>query len=184
MFAVDEAHYLADRIPDSTLVLLDGEDHFVSGDPQQILDAVEPFVAAVSTTESSSALAAVTAPVGPDVDQVVAALEDVGGRVRRAVTGGTLVLFDGPATAARAGLDAVRSAPEGRIGLTIAEVPTDGRPLRGVAIDEARTLGETAAAGEVLVGATAATLLAGSGVPLEELGRPGQSPAAFRVVST
>ncbi|MDP9220802.1 MAG: alpha/beta fold hydrolase, partial [Actinomycetota bacterium] len=44
MFQIGEAEYIAERIPGATLRLLEGSDHFVSGDPDQLLDAIEPFV--------------------------------------------------------------------------------------------------------------------------------------------
>ena len=59
MFDVGEAHYLAEHIPGAELRLLEGADHFVSGDPAQILDAVEPFIAATPVPAQHRALAAV-----------------------------------------------------------------------------------------------------------------------------
>src|SRR5690606_21980250 len=41
---VDEGRYLADRIPGARFVELDGSDHFIAVDPDQILDPVEEFV--------------------------------------------------------------------------------------------------------------------------------------------
>ncbi|MBN2623030.1 MAG: alpha/beta fold hydrolase, partial [Acidimicrobiales bacterium] len=41
---VDEGRYLADRIPGARFVELEGADHFVAVDPDQILDPVERFV--------------------------------------------------------------------------------------------------------------------------------------------
>jgi class 3 adenylate cyclase len=56
--AVEEARYLAARIPSAQLVELPGVDHFVAVEPDAILDAVEPFVRA----RGHSAPAAVAAP--------------------------------------------------------------------------------------------------------------------------
>ena len=62
LFAVEEARYIAEHIPGAQLVeLLDGDDHFVSGDPDQILDAIEPFVSGTPRPEHHLALAAVVA---------------------------------------------------------------------------------------------------------------------------
>ena len=41
---VEEGRYLADRIPGARFVELEGTDHFVGVDPDQILDPVEEFV--------------------------------------------------------------------------------------------------------------------------------------------
>jgi class 3 adenylate cyclase len=45
-FVVDvaEGRYIAERIPGARFVELEGPDHFVAVDPDQILDVVEPFV--------------------------------------------------------------------------------------------------------------------------------------------
>jgi pimeloyl-ACP methyl ester carboxylesterase len=40
----DGARYLAERIPGARLELIEGQDHFVSGDPDQLLDAIERFL--------------------------------------------------------------------------------------------------------------------------------------------
>jgi pimeloyl-ACP methyl ester carboxylesterase len=42
---VEEGRYIAGRIPGARFVELPGADHFVAIDPDQILDAVEPFLA-------------------------------------------------------------------------------------------------------------------------------------------
>ncbi|MGZ4602805.1 MAG: alpha/beta fold hydrolase [Kineosporiaceae bacterium] len=57
---VENGRYIADHIPGARLIELEGQDHFVSGDPDQILDAVEPFVTAGSGSPPSAlALAAI-----------------------------------------------------------------------------------------------------------------------------
>ena len=45
LFKVAESKYIADQVAGARFQVLDGVDHFVSGDPDQILDAVEPFLA-------------------------------------------------------------------------------------------------------------------------------------------
>ncbi len=166
LFTLPEAHYLADRIPGAVLRELDGADHFVSGDPDQILDAIEPFVSAVPRPEHHLALAAVTYPAGRESSAVAGRLVDAGGRRRHTAGGGVVVLFDGPATAVRAGLTALGQATDARLGLSIAEVAVDGGPVSGAGVDEAVRLGRDADAGELLVAATASVLLASSGVGL------------------
>jgi class 3 adenylate cyclase len=64
---VEEGRYIAERIPDARLVELEGADHFVAVDPDQILDVVEPFVRL-----RSGARAAVE-PV-PPADRVLATM--------------------------------------------------------------------------------------------------------------
>ncbi|HET9997095.1 MAG TPA: alpha/beta fold hydrolase, partial [Nocardioides sp.] len=54
---VEEGRYLADHIPGARFVELDGADHFVAVDPDQILDPVEEFVRSLeSSTPSESSL--------------------------------------------------------------------------------------------------------------------------------
>ena len=53
---------MAEQIPGARLIELDGADHFVSGNPDQILDAIEPFISATPRPEHHLALAAVVQP--------------------------------------------------------------------------------------------------------------------------
>ena len=53
------SRWMAGQIAGSTMIELDGADHFVSGNPDQILDAFEPFIAATPKPEHHLALAAV-----------------------------------------------------------------------------------------------------------------------------
>jgi pimeloyl-ACP methyl ester carboxylesterase/DNA-binding winged helix-turn-helix (wHTH) protein len=177
LFSVDEARYLADHIPGATLQLLEGRDHLVSGDPAQLLDAVEPFLAVTPTPVHRRALAAVAFAAGRHASAVTRALVDAGGRRRHTSGGDVVVLFDGPATAVRAGLETLVDGRETRIGLSVAEVAVDGGPVAGPGVDAAVWLGTVADAGQLLVTATATMLLSGSGIdlaPVEDpaLGRP------------
>jgi hypothetical protein len=169
MFSVEEAHYLAGRIPGATLVELSGTDHFVSGDPDQILDAIEPFVSAVPKPTHRFALAAVLFPTEPGTTDVVQALVEDGGRRRHTAAGDVVVLFDGPATAVRAALAAMEGDGDARLGLAIAEVAVDGGALTGQGVELAVRLGNAAAPGELLVSSTAAVLLASAEVALRPL---------------
>lgn len=169
MFSIDDAHYLADRIPDAQLELLPGDAHFVTGDPAQILDAIEPFLRSRPTSTQHTALAAVVVASVPSV-RLEADLRAAGGRVRPTSSGGTAVVFDGPATAARAGLRALATTPAASLGLAIAEVVSETVPVAGAGVDLAAALARAAAPGELLVSSTAASLLSGSGVVLEPLG--------------
>ena len=54
---VEEGRYLADRIPGARFVELEGTDHFVGVDPDQILDPVEEFVRGLgSSTPTETSL--------------------------------------------------------------------------------------------------------------------------------
>jgi pimeloyl-ACP methyl ester carboxylesterase len=178
LFSTDDAEYLAEHLPNAQLKLLDGVDHFVAGDPEQLLEAIEPFVTAQQLAQERSALAAVAVPVGDQAEQVVAALVTSGGRRRVTGSGASVVLFDGPATAVREAYAALvgRSA---RVGVSIAEVPVDGMAANGPGVDAAVTLAERAEEGQVRASAAVAMLLPASGIEL----RATDDPAAVAVVS-
>jgi pimeloyl-ACP methyl ester carboxylesterase len=167
LFPIEEGRYLAEHIPDATMVELPGDDHLPAGDPAQILDAVAPFISATPTPERHLALAAVAFPAGREASAVTRDLIEAGGRRRHTSAGDVVVLFDGPATAVRAGLATLSEDRDARIGLAIAEVAVDGGPVSDINVDLAVRLGNSASPGELLVSATAAVLLAPSSVELE-----------------
>ena len=163
------ARYLAERIPGARLELFEGEDHFVSGDPDQILDAIERFLHELPAAEPRpSALAAVVAPAGPRAGVVADGLVEAGGRRCSGPGGRPVVLFDGPATAVRAGLAQVHTA--GRLGVAIAEVPRDETELDAYGVQVAITLADKASPGSLWLTPGVRDLLAGSGVVTEPVG--------------
>ena len=98
------------------LVELDGADHFVSGDPDQILDPSSGFVAGSrGPREVPLVLAAIVAVRGERPREALQAADArPGARLRRTAVGDQdVALFDGPATAVRAGSAVLRS-PSGR----------------------------------------------------------------------
>ena len=178
LFSVDEARYLAERIPGAELHILEGADHFVAGDPEQLIDAIEPFLASHRSAPERTTLAAVVVPSGAEADEVAELLVTSGGRRRVTERGTTVVLFDGPATAVRAAYAAVagRSAT---IGVSIAEVPVEGMAANGLGVDLAVALADRGAAGEVLASAAVGLLLPASGIELAVT----DDPATFAVAS-
>ena len=165
LFHAEEARYLAERIPSATLQFLDGDDHFVAGDADQILDAIEPFLkSAPAPFVQPVALAAVVAVAGEPAAQVVDDLIGMGGRIRSMPSGRPVVLFDGPATAVRCGLSCLRAGT--RVGVSIAEVARDSPGADGPGVRIAASIAEAAAPGELWVSPAAGMLLAGSGVEL------------------
>jgi DNA-binding winged helix-turn-helix (wHTH) protein len=168
-FDAGQASYIAARIPGATLRLLPGADHLVCGDPDQLLDEIEPFVARTAAArEVPHFLAAVAAPAAAtaeEVDRVATALVGRGGSRRVTADGAVVVLFDGPATAVRAGLAALE--PGSQIGVAIDEVPREGDRADGPGVALAQRLARTAPDRQLLVSSTAQVLLSGSGVVLE-----------------
>jgi DNA-binding winged helix-turn-helix (wHTH) protein/pimeloyl-ACP methyl ester carboxylesterase len=163
---LEEARWMAGQIPGAEMVELEGDDHFVAGDPDQILDAIEPFVRSTPTPVHRMALAAVVHVAGVEAERVVEQLVAAGGRLRHAAGGEVVVLFDGPATAVRAAHAALED-DYASAGLSIAEVAVDGGPVSGQGVDEAIRLGSGAGAGQLAVTATAGVLMSSVEVLLE-----------------
>ncbi|MGZ4638438.1 MAG: alpha/beta fold hydrolase [Actinomycetes bacterium] len=182
LFRVDDARYIADRIPGAELRLLDGDDHFCAGNPDQILDAIEPFLSGLRPpVETALVLAAVVAVGGDRSDEVIAGLAVAGGRVRHDAAGRAVLLFDGPATAVRAGLAHLRG--DARLGITIAEVARDADQVGGAGVRVAVRLADSAPPGSVWVSETVGVLLSGSGVVLASAGSHDGGEPVLRIVS-
>jgi DNA-binding SARP family transcriptional activator/pimeloyl-ACP methyl ester carboxylesterase len=167
---VEESRYIAGRIPGARLVELPGADHFVAVDPDQILDAIEPFVAQLAdapaqAAEPGRALATVVAAEGPGAPP--------------------LALFDGPARAVRDALAAARrlaaAGTSARLGVHTGEVERGGGRPAGPAVEAAREVAAAAAPGEVLVTATTRDLVAGSGLAFEDRGERRQATGPRRL---
>ncbi|MET0769589.1 MAG: alpha/beta fold hydrolase, partial [Solirubrobacteraceae bacterium] len=183
---VEEGRYIAERIRDARFVELPGADHFVGVDPDQILDAVEPFIGERGTTR-----------VADDRDRVLLTLvvtETAGapalherrheivrrelarhrGRELDATRDRIVASFDGPARAVRyatAVNDAIKALGiEARTGVHTGEVEIVGGRAHGVALDSAVGAAAAAASGEVLVSQTVTDLVAGSGLEFADRG--------------
>ena len=182
-FHVEEARYLAARIPGARLELLPGDDHLVCSDPDQILDPIEDFLTRPPPPRAGPvlALAAVAATAGEAGDELVADLVAAGGRLRHDLRGRAVVLFDGPAGAVRAGLG--RLTARARMGLSIAELPRDVDRLDGPGVAAPARLADAAEPGTLVVSTAVGVLLAGSGITLEPAGPDPDGGRALRVTS-
>jgi pimeloyl-ACP methyl ester carboxylesterase len=169
LFDVAEGKYIADRVAGAQFMVLDGEDHFVAGDPDQILDAVEPFLAATPPpTAPALALAALVAISGSGGDALLAELTAAGGRARQDAAGRPVLLFDGPAAAVRAALAQHRD--DVGVGIAVAEVEREATVVRGPGVREATDIADLTPTGEVWLSATVGVLLAGSTIEVEPVG--------------
>jgi class 3 adenylate cyclase len=193
---VDEAAYIAQRIPDAKLVVLPGDDHLPwVGDQDALLDEIEEFLTGVRR--------------GPEPDRVLATVlftdivgsteraSELGDRrwhdllerhnavVRRALSrfrgreidtagDGFLATFDGPARAvrcARSIVEGVRQLDlEVRAGLHTGECEIAGGDVRGIAVHIGARVAALAGPGEVLVSSTVKDLVAGSELRFEDRG--------------
>jgi len=170
LFKVAESKYIADRVDSARFEVLDGVDHFVSGNPDQILDAVEPFLAETPPPAAPAlALAAVVAMSGASRgDAVLAELTAAGGRVRQDAAGRPVLLFDGPAAAVRAAQ--ARRREDVGLGIAVAEVERETSVVRGPGVREAMDIADLAPTGEVWLSPTVGVLLAGSTIEVEPVG--------------
>jgi pimeloyl-ACP methyl ester carboxylesterase/DNA-binding CsgD family transcriptional regulator len=172
---VQEGRYLADHIPGARFVELDGTDHFVAVDPDQILDPVEEFVRSLESrapTETSlTTLLAfhVEEPIDPAwvrgmLQEVV---ERYHGVPAMAENTSVLATFDGPARAIRCALEVVERAGSAglhlAVGLHTAEVARRGATVAGGGVALTQEVAARAERGEVWVTSTLRDLTAGSG---------------------
>ncbi|HEY7401148.1 MAG TPA: adenylate/guanylate cyclase domain-containing protein [Actinomycetota bacterium] len=206
---VEEARYIAARIPGAKLVELPGADHTLwVGDTEPLLDEIEEFLTGVRR--------------GPDPDRVLATVlfTDVVGSTERAAAIGDrawsqlverhhaavraelgrfrgrevdtagdefLATFDGPARAVRcaaASIDAVRGLGlDIRAGVHTGEVEMAGEEVRGLAVHIGARVAALASGGEVLVSSTVKDLVAGSGIEFADRGEHELKgvPGAWRV---
>jgi hypothetical protein len=170
---------LADRIPGARFVELEGSDHFVAVDPDQILDPVEDFVRGLGSSEptelSLTTLLAVRVEENLDIAWVRSLLREVleAQRGVPAVAAGTAVLatFDGPGRAVRCALALLDKAAASNLhlaaGLHTAEIARRGAEVSGEGVTVAKAVADRAPAGEVWVTATLRDLIPGSGLSFE-----------------
>jgi len=192
---VRHSRWLAEHLPEATLVELPGSDHTFWYDAEQVIGETEEFLTGTrARPEPDRMLATVlftdivdstrtAAQVGDRrwhelLDRhdrtVRAALERFGGRAIKSTGDGYLATFDGPARAvrgARAIVDASRR--EGisvRAGLHTGEVEVIGDDIGGIGVHIAARVSGLAGAGEVLVSRTVKDLVAGSGLEFSPRG--------------
>ncbi len=194
--SVEEARWIADRIPNAKYVELPGVDHFpFAGDQDALLDEVEEFLTGSRrTTEPDRVLATI---LFLDIVDSTARAAELGDRrwgelllefrefARRELdrfrgeeieTSGDAILasFDGPARAVRCAF-AVRDEVahlgiEVRAGVHTGEcVRVDGG-LAGIAVHIGARIADLAGPGDVLASSTVRDLVAGSGLEFEDRG--------------
>ncbi len=171
---VEEGRYLAERIPGARFVELDGADHFIGVDPDQILDPVEEFVrslgAAAPTQSALTTLLAGHVAETLDPAWVRGIVSDVLAEYKGvpAIADGVMVLatFDGPGRAVRCGRaiadHAARANLHLSIGIHTAEVERRGAHVSGTGVAVAQAVADRAPAGEVWVTSTVRDLTADS----------------------
>lgn len=179
---VEEGRYVADRIPGSKFVELEGNDHlpFV-GDQEAVLEEVERFVAGL---QSGGGYHRVLATV-LSIQLPGECAADAGDRIRRKLdvfkgrevpdgSGEILATFDGPARAIRCAAAIAELAESHgvglRTGLHTGECDVVGDRYSGFAVELARLIAAESEVGNILVSRTVKDLVAGSGLEFAEFG--------------
>ena len=193
---IEQARYLARRIPGAKLVELPGVDHIPwSGDTAELLDQVELFLTGqrqaaepervlatvqftdiVQSTERAAALGDRKWREALETFQSMVrdALREHRGREVDTAGDGFLAAFDGPARAVRCAA-AVRAGArsqglEVRAGVHTGECELIGAKLGGIAVHIGARVAGKAEPGEILVSQTVKDLVAGSGLQFAERG--------------
>ena len=176
---VEEGRYLAGRIPGARFVELEGVDHFVGVDPDQILDPVEEFVRGLGSSAPTETSLTTLLAVDPERPMDTAWLRGIVEKSLAAYRGvpavaeqtGVLATFDGPVRAVRCGLafaeDAAAAGLFLSVGLHTAEVARRGADVSGDGVAVVQAVADRAATGEVWVTSTLRDLTAGSGLAFE-----------------
>lgn len=171
---VEEARYMASRIPGARLVELPGDDHlpFV-GDQDSILRQIEEFVTTLPHASDAPGLLATVlcCDFEPGAHEVVRReLRRLGSTEPEVGEKFATAGFDGPVRALRCAC-LLRDVAGFRAGLHTGEVLRQaGRPLSGPAVQVASRLKAQAASGEILATGTLRDLTAGSGIRFHSLG--------------
>ena len=171
---VEEARYLAARIPGATLVELPGRDHLVyAGDVDRIADEIQQFVTAVQARSPiERVLSTIAVLDGRTCDSsylstiVARSCAAHRGKVVRSAANQWVVSFDGPGRAIRAACDIAAAGKEGsctvQAGIHAGECDVANGTLEGPPIVIASALAARASPGHVLVTRTVSDLVAGS----------------------
>jgi class 3 adenylate cyclase/pimeloyl-ACP methyl ester carboxylesterase len=192
--AVEEAGYVAERIPGAQLVLVPGQDYLPwAGDQEPLVSEVTAFATgARPRTEPDRVLLTVLftdlvdstgwlarlgdrrwGEVLDEHDLIVRQeLERFEGREVDHTGDGVFATFDGPARAIRCAREIAREVrrlgPEMRAGVHTGECELDGDRVRGIAVHIGARIAALAGPGEVLVSSTVKDLVAGSELSFEE----------------
>lgn len=193
---IEEARYIATRIPSAKLVELPGDDHLPwVGDQDVFLDEVQEFLTGVRPPAAADRVLAtimftdivgsteLAARLGDHAwngllqrhDALVRKeLQRFRGREEQTTGDGFFATFDGPARAIRCAAsirDAVRQlGVQIRAGVHTGEIEVGADHVGGLAVNIGARVLATAEPGEVLVSSTVKDLTAGSGVRFVERG--------------
>jgi pimeloyl-ACP methyl ester carboxylesterase len=192
---VEEGRYLAEHIPGARLVELEGDDHFVAVNPDQIVNEIEQFVtgkrlarfrnrrlATVLFVDIVDSTGRAIAAGDNKWSTVLADFQEMArvqldahlGRLINTLGDGLVAVFDGPARGIRCGceirdrsLDLDLSV---RCGVHTAEIEESNNDIAGVGVHVAARIASVAERDEVWTSNTVKDLVSGSGLRFMERG--------------
>ena len=192
---VENGRFLANEIPDSRYVEMDGADHVPWFMPDRALSEIREFLTGYRVPEKPDrALATVLLTDVVESTDVASAFGDqrwretlethndmarseivrFRGREVNTTGDGFLATFDGPARAIQCAQEIGRRVQplgiEVRAGIHTGEVERIGDDIAGIAVHIASRISAMASGGEVLTSSTVRDLVAGSGLSFEDRG--------------
>jgi pimeloyl-ACP methyl ester carboxylesterase/class 3 adenylate cyclase len=195
---VGAGRYVAQAIPGSKYVELDGDDHWPwAGDHPALVAEIRAFVRGLRDDEASSAQRVLATVLFTDIVDSTAQAAALGdrrwrelreghdmivrgqlarhrGREIKTMGDGFLATFDGPARAVRSARAICEASGtlgiEVRAGLHTGEIELEGDDIAGMAVAIGARVGTLAGPGEVLVSSTVKDLVVGSGLLFEGRG--------------
>jgi pimeloyl-ACP methyl ester carboxylesterase len=180
---VEEARYLAARIPGAALVELPGDDHLIyAGEIDPLIDEVQRFVSTVHTRCPAERVLSTIAVLDAGEGDASGAPALVGqqcaahhGQMLQSSPRHWIVSFDRPSHALRAVRDVIVAARQNRMalraGIHTGECEMTRGTLEGPPVVIASELAATAPSGTVLVTRTVTDLVVGSPFRFEARGR-------------
>ena len=195
---VRAGRWLAEQIPDSRYIELEGVDHapWAGADSERVLDEIEEFLTGVRPRPKTDRVLATVLftdivdstkiasemgdsrwreLLGRHQELVRRHLERFGGREIKTTGDGFLATFDGPTRAVECARAIVADAPsigiEVRAGMHTGEVELIGDDVGGIAVHVAARISALAEGRTVLVSRTVRDLVTGSGIEFDPCGR-------------
>jgi pimeloyl-ACP methyl ester carboxylesterase/DNA-binding winged helix-turn-helix (wHTH) protein len=171
---IDEARYLAARIPGSALIELPGDDHLIyAGDVDPLIDAVQRFVSAAAARRPVERVLSTIVVLDANDNAAPGLFDLVGrccaahhGKMLRSSSSRWIMSFDGPGRAISAACDTLAATRHDgvtlRAGIHTGECEMANGALAGPPVVIASELAATALAGTVIATRTVTDLVVGS----------------------
>ncbi|MEO1288907.1 MAG: alpha/beta hydrolase, partial [Chloroflexota bacterium] len=170
---IDAGRYLAETIPDATLIELEGNDHFFFVDAEPIIQYIEDFSHSLTNDHSPQNIFATIvygqSRTALDCDHMMATIKRRNGRLIACADGTCTIVFDRPSHAIRCAQELNHNLENTKFGIHIGECQLRGNSLTGIALDIAQQICQVSNPQTVCVSRTIRDLIAGTGIQLEEM---------------